>query len=689
MKNSLLLSVKALAASLFSITAIYAQTTESFTSPGTTTWTVPSGVTSIQVECWGGGGAGGGVNVTANIDQGAAGGGGKGGMYTLTTLAVTPGSTLTISVGAGGTGTNGAGNAGSASWISTNANQPWIGNTGAWASGGNGGSGATTNIGNGATGYSSPGTGSGVIWDGGSGAPGRRLASGNQAGGGGGGGAGTTNSGSDAIASPINGAGSPTAQSSGGTGGSSFGGNGGNGAFSNAVGANSGSNGNTIGGAGGGARGKNNSGGAKSASGGAGARGEVRITYTACPIPSQPASITGLLAVCDGSSQTYSVISDPAATSYTWTLPSGWSGTSTTNSIDATVGTTGGVITVIANSACGNSSQQTINVTVSSNIPNQPVTINGNLTVCANGNQTYTVANNPIATSYTWTLPSGWSGTSTTNSINSTVGTSGGTITVTANNACGSSTPQETTVSVANIPDQPDIISGAITLCANENETYSVTNDPSATSYTWVLPSGWSGVSTTNSINVTGGTIGGTITVTANNTCGSSTPQTANINVNTIDNTVDLSGLTLTSNQTGAVYQWLDCDNGNAPIPGETTQSFTPSVNGNYAVEITLNGCTETSSCIVVNSVGITESKTDNSIVFPNPGNGIYTIIGENFQGNTSVTIYTTEGKTIFQQSGLFGKDIIMIDISSHPQGIYLLEIDNQNTLVYSKIIKQ
>ena len=33
--------------------------TEIFDTPGTTTWTVPAGVTSITVEAWGGGGAGG------------------------------------------------------------------------------------------------------------------------------------------------------------------------------------------------------------------------------------------------------------------------------------------------------------------------------------------------------------------------------------------------------------------------------------------------------------------------------------------------------------------------------------------------------------------------------------------------------------------------------------------------------
>lgn len=675
--------MRLLVASLFSISCIHGQTTQSFTSPGTTTWTVPAGVTSISIECWGGGGAGGNANTNPTGQQGAAGGGGKGGMYSITNLNVTSNTVLTINVGAGGSN----GTAGGTSWVSISGNTPWPNVAdGAWSSGGNGAS-TTTAQGTGATTYTAPSNGSGITYDGGNGAPGRRLASSNQAGGNGGGGGGTQSSGNDGIAAPIAGSGNPTSASTGGTGGLQDGGNGGPGAFGGSGTAN-GTAGSVRGGGGGGARAKNGGSGSVSASGGAGGRGEIRITYTACPIPSQPVSITGSLAVCDGSTQTYSVSNDPAATSYTWTLPSGWSGTSTTNSIDVSVGATGGTITVVANSSCGNSSPQSINTTVSSQTPTQPVTINGNLTVCANENQTYTIANNPAATSYTWILPSGWSGTSTTNSINASVGTTGGTITVTANNACGNSTPQETNVSVNNIPTQPNAISGDVTLCANENETYSVTNDPNATSYTWTLPSGWPGTSTTNSINATSAATGGTIAVTANNTCGSSTPQTITININNIDNSVSLTGLTLTAAQSGGTYQWLDCDNGNAPISGETNQSFTPSVNGNYAVEITVSGCTETSSCTVVNSVNIGEISTDNLTIFPNPGNGIYTISMADSQDNIHIKMYTTEGKTILQRNNLSGKNIT-IDISAHPEGVYLLELDNQKSVVYSRIVKQ
>ena len=71
-------------------------------------------------------------------------------------------------------------------------------------------------------------------------------------------------------------------------------------------------------------------------------------------------------------------------------------------------------------------------------------------------------------------------------------------------------------------------------------------------------------------------------------------------------NTVTQTGATLTAEQSGATYQWLDCDNGYAVIATETNQSYTPSnVTGNYAVEVTLNGCVDTSACYHVDYTGI------------------------------------------------------------------------------------
>lgn len=54
--------------------------------------------------------------------------------------------------------------------------------------------------------------------------------------------------------------------------------------------------------------------------------------------PAQPGPISGLPAPPFGSSQTYSVPQAPGAAGYSWTLPDGWSGSSSTNSITVQVG---------------------------------------------------------------------------------------------------------------------------------------------------------------------------------------------------------------------------------------------------------------------------------------------------------------------------------------------------------------
>ena len=53
--------------------SVFSQSPVTITDPGITTWTVPAGVTSVTVECWGAGGSGGSSQKNA-----AAGGGGDG-----------------------------------------------------------------------------------------------------------------------------------------------------------------------------------------------------------------------------------------------------------------------------------------------------------------------------------------------------------------------------------------------------------------------------------------------------------------------------------------------------------------------------------------------------------------------------------------------------------------------------------
>lgn len=88
--------------------ALASATQVAFTTVGTTSWTPPAGVTSVQVLVVGGGGGGGGANIAAYC----GGGGGAGGVIYNAAYGVTPGTPVSITVGGGGAGGS-AGNSGS------------------------------------------------------------------------------------------------------------------------------------------------------------------------------------------------------------------------------------------------------------------------------------------------------------------------------------------------------------------------------------------------------------------------------------------------------------------------------------------------------------------------------------------------------------------------------------------------
>lgn len=81
----------------------------------------------------------------------------------------------------------------------------------------------------------------------------------------------------------------------------------------------------------------------------------TNITVTVNPVPAAPVAITGADEPCVGSTQVYTVATVPAAANYIWILPAGWTGTSTTNTITVTVGSTNGSISAFAANACGTS----------------------------------------------------------------------------------------------------------------------------------------------------------------------------------------------------------------------------------------------------------------------------------------------------------------------------------------------
>lgn len=128
------------------------------------------------------------------------------------------------------------------------------------------------------------------------------------------------------------------------------------------------------------------------------------------------------------------------------------------------------------------------------------------------------------------------------------------------------------------------------------------------------------------------------------------TSASSTVDITQIDNAIQQSGNQLLSQQAGANYQWLDCDNGYAPISGEASQSFAPLADGLYAVEITLNGCVDTSQCLVYSTISISEEAFESFVYYPNPTADDVTLEFSAVQSYVEVQVYGITGQLVTSQ---------------------------------------
>lgn len=98
---------------------------------------------------------------------------------------------------------------------------------------------------------------------------------------------------------------------------------------------------------------------------------------------------------------------------------------------------------------------------------------------------------------------------------------------------------------------------------------------------------------------------------------------TINLTINNVNNTINLvDDTTLVATETGGMYQWINCAT-NQAIMGANAQTFAPTMNGNYAVIVTsASGCTDTSDCMMVSTLAISDLEAISIELYPNPTNG-------------------------------------------------------------------
>jgi hypothetical protein len=173
------------------------------------------------------------------------------------------------------------------------------------------------------------------------------------------------------------------------------------------------------------------------------------------------------------------------------------------------------------------------------------------------------------------------------------------------------------------------------------------------------------------------------------NAAGCDSVVTLNLNINSVsDITTSLSGLTIIATNTNASYQWLDCDNNDSAINNETNQTFTANENGNYAVELTENGCVDTTNCVAITTAGIMENTFgDDLVVYPNPTNGNFSVdLGEKY-AHIKINITDINGSLI-QSSEYKNSQILNLSITE-PKGIYLMIIESAEQRTVIQLVKQ
>ncbi len=150
---------------------------------------------------------------------------------------------------------------------------------------------------------------------------------------------------------------------------------------------------------------------------------------------------------------------------------------------------------------------------------------------------------------------------------------------------------------------------------------------------------------------------------------------------------ITVNGTTLEATAGFLSYQWID-ENGN-DILGATSQSYTPTAAGEYAVQVVdYNGCIGES--VKINF--IIESVVDISSylnIYPNPTNSWVTIETK-VEINSDIKILNIFGevvKTIDYE--LFNDNQEKINMSEFSKGIYIIQLINNQTIINHKIILQ
>lgn len=376
-----------------------------------------------------------------------------------------------------------------------------------------------------------------------------------------------------------------------------------------------------------------------------------RDTVTVKPKPAAVATPSSQ-SICSGAATNIALSSLVSGTTFAWTVAqtgvsggAAGSGSSISQTLTAT-GSTNGTATYTITPTAAGCSGNTITVTITvTPAPAAPAAISGPDAPCAGSTQTYSVAAVTGATGYAWTLPAGWSGSSSTSSITVTVGTAGGNITARASNSCGNSAPVTRALNVTPVVTPGISITGnaANPLCSGVAVTFTATgvNGGATPAYQWKVNNNNNGsnLGTFTYTPSDGDTV--SCVMTSNATCASATQVTSNkmimditpsvtpsLNIYVPENHI-CSGMPVTfittpvNEGSAPVYQWKL--NNNNVGGNSASYTYTPSNGDVVTCHMTSNAVCATPPVAVSNAVpmSIIPIAHPSVTITANPGNAL------------------------------------------------------------------
>ncbi|MEZ5046486.1 MAG: T9SS type A sorting domain-containing protein [Chitinophagaceae bacterium] len=163
---------------------------------------------------------------------------------------------------------------------------------------------------------------------------------------------------------------------------------------------------------------------------------------------------------------------------------------------------------------------------------------------------------------------------------------------------------------------------------------------------------------------------------------------TLNLTITPMDTSINKLGNTLTATISGAgvSYQWVDCNSNYTALFGETNQSFTPTINGSYAVIITIGNCKDTSMCYDLKPLAVHNYNPFNIHVFPNPSKG--DILISNDGKGYELKCFNTIGQNVYSSSIEKGEKEKKINLGALSTGLYTyIILHNEQIVLRDKIV--